>query len=185
MNIENSLLLKDISQLIKIKTESKNLDYKESLNWDKSSDEEKQRITKDILAMANTQDGGRIVFGIRDSDFEFIGLSDDDFKSFDQTKVNDFLHKYTEPKFSCQVYKYLIDEKYVVVIDIPEFQEVPIICKKDAHSSIDNKQILKKGQIYIRTEKASSESIPSVQEMRELLGRAIAKVTNYCNTLSV
>lgn len=170
------LLEEDIRQLLKIKTESKNLDYKKSLNWDTGSKDQKLEIIKDILAMANTQDGGRIVFGVKDKDNDFIGLSEDDFKSFDQTKVNDLLHNYTEPKHSCQVYKHKEDEKYVVVIDVPEFPEVPIICKKDAYSSDSSKQILKKGQIYIRTEKASSEAISSVDEMREFLGRAITKI---------
>lgn len=168
--------MESIYQLIEIKTETKNLDYKEDLNWDKSSNDKKLETVKDIIAMANTQDGGKIVIGVRDDDYEFVGLSEEDYKSFDQTKLNEFLHKYTDPKFSCQVYKDKIYEKYVVVIDIPEFQEVPIICKRDAHSSKNNsKQILQKGQIYIRTDKATSEVIPSAQEMRELLGRAIVK----------
>jgi len=170
------LLEEDIKQLIKLKTESKNLDYKENLNWDKGKKEEKLEIIKDILGMANTQDGGKIVFGIRDTDFEFIGLSQDDFESFDQTKLNDFLENYATPKFSSQIYRHKIDEKNVVVIDVPEFREVPIICKDNAYSfDSGDKQILKKGQVYIRTDKATTETIPSVEEMRELLGRALSK----------
>lgn len=171
------LLEEDIRQLLKIKTESKNLDYKEGLNWDViSAKDQKLEIVKDILAMANTQDGGKIILGVRNSDYEPIGLNEENFNSFDQTKVNEFLQKYTDPKFSCQVYKNIIEGKNIVVIDVPEFQEVPVICKQDAHSSIDkSKQILKRGQIYIRTEKGATEAIPSSQEMRELLGRAIIK----------
>lgn len=166
----------DIRQLITLKTETKNLDYKESLNWDKSSKDEKLEIVKDILAMANTQDGGKIIFGVRNEDFKHIGMSHEDFESFDQTKVNDFSHKYTEPKHSCQVYKHTIDGKRVVAINVPEFEEVPIICKADANSSKDSsKQILKKGQIYIRTDKATTGTISSAEEMREFLGRAISK----------
>ncbi|TKJ32168.1 hypothetical protein CEE39_06225 [bacterium (candidate division B38) B3_B38] len=166
-----------IRQLLEIKSESKNLDYKEGLNWDdKASRDKKLEIIKDILAMANTQDGGKIVFGVKDDDFSFAGLKKNDHKSFDQTKVNELLHSYTDPKHFCHVCKQIIDGKYIVVIDVPEFQEDPIICKKDAPSSKNrDKLILKKGQIYIRTEKASSEIIPSVQEMRELLGRSLIK----------
>ena len=163
-------------ELLGIKTENKNLDYKESLNWDTSPKDEKIGIIKDILAMANTQDGGKIFFGVRDSDLSLVGLSQEDFSSFDQTKVNDLLHVYTDPKFSCNVYKEKVKEKFVVIIDVPEFQEIPIICKKDCHTSEQkNKQILRKGQIYIRTEKGTSEIITSSEEMREFLGRAISK----------
>lgn len=166
----------DIKQLLAIKTETKNLDYKESLNWESGPKDLKLEMVKDILAMANTQDGGKIVFGVRDNDFEFIGMPEDDFKSFDQSKVNDLLHKYTDPNHSCQVYKHSIDGKYLVIIQVPEFVEAPIICKTDVNSSVDRtKLILKEGQIYVRTDKATSEVIPSAQEMRELLGRALTK----------
>ena len=101
-----------IEELLKLKCENKNLDYKEACSWN-SSKEVKGEIIKDILAMANTQDGGTIIFGIRDSDFKFVGLSEDDYKSFDQTKVNYFLHKYTDPKHTCYINKYIIDEMFI------------------------------------------------------------------------
>jgi hypothetical protein len=166
----------DLEELLKIKTEGKNLDYKQGLNWDTCEKDAKIEIVKDILAMANVQDGGRIVFGVRDADLELLGLSDEEFKSFDQTKVNDFLQKYTDPKFACQVYKHNLHDKLVVVIDVPEFTEVPILCKLNANSSKDpSKLLLREGQMYIRTAKGSSEAISSAQEMREVLGRALTK----------
>lgn len=169
------LIPNNTEQLLQIKTEGKNLDYKQGLNWATCSNDERAEIVKDILSMSNVQDGGRIIFGVRDNDFELVGVSVEEFDSFDQTKVNDFLHKYTDPKFTCYVYKHSIQGKQVVVIDVPEFPETPIICKQDANSSKDNKLILQKGQIYLRTEKGTSEAISSAQEMRELLGRSVAK----------
>ncbi len=63
-----------------------------------------------------------------------------------------------------------------MVIDVQEFNEVPILCKKDAHlTSASSKQILKQGQIYIRTEKGTSEVVSTSDDMREILGRAIIK----------
>jgi hypothetical protein len=165
----------EILRIINQKQENKNIDYKECFNWINAQNDQKFDIVKDILAMSNTKDGGKIIFGLKDKTFEHIGLSKDDFSSFDQTKINDFLQKYTDPKYSCQVIKKQINDKYVIVIDMPEFADDPIICKRDAHSSVNQEQILKKGQIYIRTENATSQMLPSAQEMRELLGRAIAK----------
>lgn len=166
----------DIAQLIGLRTENKNLDYKRSVNWGSCSKDEKVKIVKDILAIANTQDGGRIVFGVEDENFDFTGMQPDDISSFDPTTVNEFSHKYTDPKHSCNIYRKEIDGKPLVVIEVPEFAETPIICKKDYHSSTDSsEQILRKGQIYIRTDKATSEAISSPEEMRELLGRALTK----------
>ncbi|MGB2980810.1 MAG: hypothetical protein WBC77_06160, partial [Candidatus Zixiibacteriota bacterium] len=49
-------------------------------------------------------------------------------------------------------------------------------CKADAHSSVDNsRQILKKGQIYLRTDKATTEPLSSSEQWRELFERARAK----------
>ncbi len=177
--MQNSQLPEEeIRALLATKSETRNLEYKEKLNWGKDSHEEKSKIVKDILAMFNTQDGGKIIFGVENKQYELKGLSEDDFNCFDQTKVNDYLHKFTDPKYSCQVYKNIIDGRYIVTIDVPEFNEVPIICKDDAYSVDNKKQILKKGQVYIRTEKGTSEAVPSSEEMRELLGRAIAKKGN-------
>ena len=172
------LLKEQIEQLLKIKTETKNLDYKKTLNW--SDKDCKLGLVKDVLAMANTQDGGRIVVGVQDSDFSVVGLSEEEFLTFDQTKVNDFLQKYTDPKHSVQVHKFVRDDgKRIVVIDVPEFDEIPILCKTDAHSTKDgNKLLLQCGQIYTRTDKATSQAITSAQEMREFLGRAVAKTSD-------
>jgi hypothetical protein len=164
----------DIKRLLEQKTETKNLDYKECLNWDDPSNKDKLNIVKDILAMSNTQDGGRIIIGVKDETFEFIGVSEKDFKSFNQTKINDYIHKYSDPKITCQVYKEKIKDKCLIIINVSEFQEIPVICEKNGFTS-DNKQILKSGQIYIRTDKATTEIISSSENMREFLGRAIAK----------
>lgn len=163
-----------VRELLELKTENKNLDFKESFNWEGEDDDSKLKIVKHLLSMSNTLDGGRILIGVKDKSYEFVGMTKEDFESFDTTKVNDFFQKYTDPTFSCFVHKHIIDDKYIVLIDVPEFDEEPIICKKVGNSS-SNKQILKNGGIYIRTDKGTSELIPSSEEMRKLLGRSLIK----------
>jgi hypothetical protein len=168
--------VEDLKVLIDLRSENRNLDYKETILWDSDHKDEKRKIIKDILAMANTQDGGVIICGIRDEDYELVGVSDQCFEGIDTTKINDLLHNYSEPEFSCNLYKIKINNKKIIVIEVPEFTEEPIICKKDAHSSVDNNRlILKEAQIYIRTDKATSEPITSVALMRKLLGMALRK----------
>jgi len=165
-----------LREFIARKSESRNLDYKERLNWNSASKEEKCEIVKDILAMLNTQDGGCIVLGVRDETLELVGLSQDDFASFDTTSLNDFLQRYTDPVAACDVQKFTIDGLRVVVLSVLEFQDVPIICKKDANSSSNpSKLILKAGGLYIRSEKAASELVSSAENMRGLMGRALLK----------
>lgn len=159
--------------LLNSKQETINQDYKQDLIWNKENRDSLLGIVKDILAMANTKDGGKLIFGVRDRDFEFLGLSEVSWNSFDVTDVNQLLHNFADPVFTCNVLKRIIDNKKVVIIDIPEFIETPIICKNSAFSS-KNTQILQKGAIYIRTAKCTSEMITSVEDMRNILGRSLA-----------
>src|SRR5271165_7233608 len=145
-----------LKTLLARRTELKNLDYKQLMNWASASNDDKCELVKDILAMMNTQDGGQIIIGVEDKTCDPIGLTEGDFTSFDPTRVNDFVHKFTDPLASCQVQKLTLDGKKFLIIDVPEFTDVPIICKADANSS-DNKLILKRGGVYTRTDKPSSE----------------------------
>jgi hypothetical protein len=166
----------ELNELLALKTETRNLDYKASFNWDTADSDVKCELVKDILGLLNTQDGGRIVIGVRDGTFEPVGMTDADFASFDTTKVNDFLHRYTDPQSFCEVHKLTVNGLKFVVISVLEFKDIPIICKKAANSSKDpSKTILKLGGVYIRTEKATSVLIPTSEEMRDLLNRAMLK----------
>lgn len=161
-------------ELLARKSESKNLDYKQSMNWGTATAEQKAALVKDALAMSNTQDGGKIILGVRDGDFEPTGLTDEEFESFDTTRFADFLNRYADPSFACEVHKFTIDNKRLVVIEVPEFGVVPIICKADANDS-QGHQVLKRGGIYIRTNRAASEVVPDSEAMRDLMNRAVVK----------
>lgn len=157
------------------KTENKNIDYKLTVKW--GNKEKENEIIKDILSMANTQDGGRIIIGVEDKTLEITGMSDEDFNSFDNTKVNQTLKNYSDPEHNISVYKFNdFDGKKIVVINIPEYQEVPIICKKNYFNENKKQNILQEGQIYIRTESGESKTVAASSEvMREFLTRAISK----------
>lgn len=160
-----------LKRLLAIKTETQNLDFKTSFNWAKASNRDKLELIKDVLSMANIKDGGHILIGITDENYESIGIDDESFSSFDTTSFNQFLQKYTDPSFSCHIHKVDNGKKFII-IDIPEFQEVPIIAKQDGHDS-ERKHIIKAGQIYYRTDKATCGIISSALEMS--LGRALIK----------
>src|SRR6185312_7244085 len=146
-----------IRQLIALGNENRNLDYKAPFSWATSGKDEKYGIIKDVLAFSNTRDGGVILVGVDDKTGQHIGLSAEEAASFDQTKFNDFVHVYTDPRHTCNVYRRILDGKNIVAIEIPEFKDVPILCKQVAVSPADpNKILLRKAALYIRTDKASS-----------------------------
>jgi schlafen family protein len=166
----------ELQELLAQRTETRNLDCKTSFSWDTTDHDAKCELVKDILAFLNTQDGGQIVVGVEDETLEPVGMTDADLKSFDVTRVNDFLHRYTDPQSSCEVQKLTFSGLKFVVINVLEFKDIPIICKKAANSSKDSsKTILKLGGVYIRTEKATSVLVPTSEEMRDLVNRAVLK----------
>jgi hypothetical protein len=165
-----------IRELISLGNENRNLDYKGAFSWDEASNDEKCQITKDVLAFSNTRDGGVILIGVNDKSGVLEGLTEEQFASFDQTKFNSFVHRYTDPNHSSNVHRIVVDGTRVVVIDVPEFADVPILSARDANSSVNpSKLILRKAALYMRTEKASSEVIEDADAMRELLNRGLLR----------
>lgn len=155
-------------------SESKGFDYKGRVSWQ----EAKLELTKDILAMSNIQYGGVIVIGMSENRvtglFEPEGLPGEWVADYDVTKVSDFVNKYADPRVSIEVKPASYQGKTFVFIFVKEFEEIPIICRKDA---VD---VLKAGETYIRTDSATSVPISSlgdrrVEEMRKLLDLALRK----------
>ncbi len=165
-----------IRELIALGNENRNLDYKGAFSWATASKDEKCEIVKDVLAFANTRDGGVILVGINDKTGVFEGLSDEQYPSFDQTKFNEFVHKYVDPRHTSFLHKKSIDGKKIVAIEVPEFGDVPILCKHSVQNGTKNTQlILRQAGLYKRTDKATSELIEDADEMRELLNRGILR----------
>ncbi len=165
-----------IRELIDLRNENRNLDYKGAFSWAEANNDEKCEITKDVLAFANTRDGGVILIGIEDKSFSPEGLTEDQLASFDQTTFNNFVQKYTDPRHTAHVHRIEIDGRWLVVVDVPEFSEIPILCARDANSSLKSSRlILKRAALYKRTDRATSEAVEDAQEMRELLNRGLLR----------
>jgi hypothetical protein len=153
--------------------ETKSLDYKEGFNWLTCSPDTRLGLVKDVLGMSNTQDGGVILIGVEDGSYRLSGLTAQQVESFDQTRIADAIKRYADPWCAVQLYKLEIDNKKIIALEVPEFKDVPHLCKMDGNSSASGKTILRRGALYVRTERATTEEVGSAEEMRALLGRAL------------
>jgi len=168
------MLSKDvIRQQLYQGAETKNLDYKEAFDWNNCSLDTRLGLVKDILGMSNTQDGGVILIGVKDDSYEVSGITAEQTESFDQTRLGDMIRRYSDPPCIAQLYKHEIDNKKLIAIEIPEFKDIPHLCKLDGNSSTSKKTLLRRGALYIRTDRATTEEVGSAEEMRGLLGRAL------------
>jgi predicted HTH transcriptional regulator len=165
----------DVRRLLALRSEGPNLDYKAGFEWTKANRDLKYELMRDLIALANTKDGGRVVFGVRDADLEFVGVSDAVFESIDPADVVGMLHDNAAPKARCAVYKREIEGKRVVVFDVAEFEDTPIICTNGISTSDVKRVILRQGAVYIRTGAGTTEEISAPDEMRSLIERAVRR----------
>jgi predicted HTH transcriptional regulator len=159
---------KNIIDLIIHGSEERNLEYKRSMSWKDNST--KIKVTKTSMAMANIPDGGVMIFGVDEIShryFEPRGMNTNDANSFTQDDISDYVNGYADPFVELTVERVDYDGKLFVVIQIREFDELPVVCKKDG-------QDLVRGAIYTRPRhKFESVPVPSQTEMREILEMAI------------
>lgn len=163
------------TQLLDRQAESRTLDYKASMSFgpDKAI---KGKLLKCIMAFSNTRDGGHMLIGVeqRGGKFVPIGVSDSQAGSFDPTKIGDFARGFCSvlPRIRSTVVP--IAGVELLLLRIEEFTDEPIVCISDLHEA-DGGAVLRKGQIYTRTEDAKCVAIDSSEAMRSFLDLALQK----------
>jgi len=168
------LVEQELRDLIYAGRESRHLEYKQSMSWDGDA---RAKITKTILAMSNLRDGGTIVLGEeqrQDDTFDPIGIDPSDAATFNSDNVLAFANEYADPYVELYLRRLELNGKTFVVIQVKEFEEIPVICKKDYGD------ILHRGKIYERSRrKWESSEIASQSEMRELIEMTVEKRIRY------
>lgn len=98
-------------------------------------------------------------------------MSESDADSFNQDDVSDYVNGYADPFVDLKVTKETIEDgRMFVVIQVQEFTEIPVVCKKDGERGVC------RGAIYTRPRrKIESVPVPSQTEMREILDLAVDK----------
>lgn len=149
--------------------EERNLEYKQSMSWVEIAT--KVKVAKSAMAMANISDGGYIVFGVKKNGevYEPEGMQEDHADSFKQDDVMEWVNEYADPYVELTVISANRDGKHFVVIQIEEFDPLPVICKKPGEN-------LKRGDVFTRSRrKYETALVGSQTEMREILTLAVDK----------
>ncbi len=145
--------------------ETPNLEFKCASEWSA------RLFLKDILAMANTLDGGQIVVGIEDNTLARQGLSEQQAASYDPDIMRDQIRPFADPHVQFRRHV-VVDAAGMtfVVIDVSSFEELPVICSRDGHD-------VNEGVVYFRSRRGRprSERIGTSAEMREVIEASIAR----------
>ncbi len=130
------------------------------------------QVARAVIGMANHRDGGTVIVGVEDvnNQPDPIGMDPAHLASWNENDVRDGLAEYADPFVSVDVQILEVAGKLFVVLNVDEFEEVPVICRRDFDG------ITKRGRLYVRPRgKARSVEIPSQTEMREVIELATLK----------
>ena len=152
--------------------ESTNVDFKASATWD----DLKYQLIRTIIAMANLRDGGIIVIGASESgdSWERTGVQAEHLSTYDVDDVIDSVSKYASPPVGLELVMVTYrNDKTFLAIQVHEFADTPIVCKRNAPDS--NKKLCA-GEVYVRPlGKPRTTKVLSADEMHDLLELAAEK----------
>jgi predicted HTH transcriptional regulator len=141
----------EVLELIQRKAETANLDYKAGFEWTKQNRDLQLELVRDMMAMANTRDGGTIILGVADGSYAINGITAGMIQSLDQTDIGQMLASYADTAVAFEVQKAKVDGKDMVAIRVAEFEQDPVICTQAAFGRDPSKPILRSGAAYIRS----------------------------------
>ncbi len=118
--------------------ENSKLEFKESFNWN-----DRARYAKTMAAFANNV-GGFIVFGVRDSPRDIIGIDAQRFDDFDPARVTEYLNSTFAPELNWEMFRLNVAEFDLGVISVTPTTARPTVCLKNDASS------LREADIYYR-----------------------------------
>lgn len=153
-----------LETLLEGASETDSVEFKGPMAWSKS-------LIKDVLALANTVDGGHIIIGVEDESFARIGLTSEQVATFNSDIMRDQVAPYADPRAVFSVHSLAdVAGRTYIVIAVSPFDEFPVICKRDGHGMCA-------GDIYFRSRVArpASARIAHSNDMREVIEASIAR----------
>jgi hypothetical protein len=129
-------------------------------------------VARAVLGMANRRDGGQVIVGIIEHGNTLIpkGLTEADSKTWRHEDVSSALAAYADPYVEVHTELFKYQEMIFAIINVDEFREVPVLCKKPFDSK------LRDGACYVRRRgRIETSEIPTQAEMRDLLELATEK----------
>jgi predicted HTH transcriptional regulator len=122
--------------------------------------------------MSNRRDGGLVIVGVSDTNgqLSISGVKPDDLPTWQYDHIAAGLAPYADPYVAFESEVVTVDGHAVVVVTIREFDDVPVLCRRDYGTT------LRDGACYVRPfRKPETSEIPTFADMRELLDIATAK----------
>jgi hypothetical protein len=151
--------------------ETQSIDFKESAPFSAIE----YKLIKTALAMANLRDGGVVVLGVseRGTTWDLTGITDEHLATYAVDEFIDAVNRFASPPIMVELV--LVPHRSgarFLAIQIREFTETPIVCRRDGPPASG----LKQGCVYIRPAGvARTSEVRAADEMHDLLDLAAEK----------
>ena len=170
----------EFKKIIEAQTEARDLEFKSAFTWKKHSkiDDIQATVIKSIICISNLPYGGKIIIGVKQKDalFKLEGLNDQELESFkDYDMIKGQIDPMITPNTNFQI-EYTTDTqgKHFVIIVISEFEDYPLITKKDLE--VNNRKVIEQHTIYARSKTSPYSSIKAGYfETKEIIDYAVDK----------
>ncbi len=130
--------------------ETRSSEFKESQPFDVL----KWKIVKSAMAMANLRDGGRIIIGGSERDgatLRLEGVKTEHDADYDNDTIINLVNTHARPPVDLLVRRIAYDGKQFVAIEVRQFSRTPVFCSKPTPSGTPEKQQLREGDVYVRS----------------------------------
>jgi hypothetical protein len=164
--------------------ESQDIDFKESAPWDSL----KWHIVHSVLAMGNLRDGGIILIGVsqRDGRWSMTGIEETHLATYDVDLIIDQVHKYVSPHVGLDIVTVAHGEGtlYLAIL-VREFDQTPLVCKKNGPDKEKAAESIREGAIYTRPPgKPRTSRVTTAEQLHELLQLAAEKRARHILEIS-
>ncbi len=129
-------------------------------------------VARAVLGMANRRDGGKVIIGVDDENNRLrpTGVEAKHLPGWNQNDVSAKLAEYADPFVTFELQVIALDDVKYVVVNVDEFEEIPVLARKDFQG------IIRRGALYVRSRsKPETSEVPTQAEMREVLELATFK----------
>ena len=113
-----------------VSRENKRLEYKETFNWGS-----RRKYAKTMAGFANN-DGGFIVFGVKDSPHDLVGVDTTRFDELDPAEVTGYLNERFAPEIEWESFRIEISGVQLGIIAVTAAFVKPIVCIRDDGSEL-------------------------------------------------
>ncbi len=135
------------------------------------------KVIRAILGMAYQHDGGKVILGVESDPLDAVGFDEDEAKAWlNYDALASKVNEYASPPVSFDLEAFSYQGRRYIEILVHEFDDIPILCRRDSGQQGKGRPSLRRGACYVRAlHKPETSEISSEEEMRALLELAIDK----------